>query len=129
MRAVEEETAAPASGLGAAQENKGIRPQRSARLNRLSQVQYDAGQRIATGIGELDRVLGGGIIRDSLSILAARPGAGKSTLLLQAAQKVAQQGFSVLYASGRKAKASSGEGQKGFFPGFMIGFSFYPQHQ
>lgn len=105
MRAVEEETAAPASGLGAAQENKGIRPQRSARLNRLSQVQYDAGQRIATGIGELDRVLGGGIIRDSLSILAARPGAGKSTLLLQAAQKVAQQGFSVLYASGEESES------------------------
>ena len=76
-----------------------------AKISRLKQVRYDASERLVTGIGELDRVLGGGIIRDSMTVLAAKPGAGKSTLLLQAAQRLAEQGYNVLYASGEESES------------------------
>ena len=46
--------------------------------------------RLGTGIGELDRVLGGGIVPGSLVLLGGEPGIGKSTLLLQAAANVAR---------------------------------------
>ena len=54
----------------------------------LSQVQGISEQRIATGIGELDRVLGGGIVPGSVTLVAGEPGIGKSTLLTQLALKV-----------------------------------------
>lgn len=62
-------------------------------------------ERVKTGIGEFDRLMGGGIVRDSVSILTARPGAGKSTLLLQIANKIAEQGMKVLYASGEESES------------------------
>lgn len=71
----------------------------------LKDVQMDLSLRYKTGIGELDRVLGGGIVPDSISILAARPGAGKSTLLLQAAHNLAASGLSVLYVSGEESES------------------------
>ena len=58
--------------------------------------------RLPTGIGELDRVLGGGIVRGSLILLGGEPGIGKSTLLLQAAAGVAAP---VLYATGEESAA------------------------
>ena len=105
MVLVEDLPVTSGSGLGSAQEGKGIKAQKSGRVNRLAQVKFDQGKRLVTGIGELDRVLGGGIIRDSMSVLAARPGAGKSTLLLQAAQRIAEQGNTVLYASGEESES------------------------
>lgn len=71
----------------------------------LSQVQENAAQRIVTGITEFDRVMGGGIVRDSISVLTAKPGAGKSTLLLQVAGVLAQKGCKVLYASGEESES------------------------
>ena len=47
-------------------------------------------------------VLGGGIVKDSVTILTARPGAGKSTLLLEVANDIAKKGYRVLYASRRR---------------------------
>ena len=57
----------------------------------LSQVQGISEQRIATGIGELDRVLGGGIVPGSVTLVAGEPGIGKSTLLTQLALRVGKE--------------------------------------
>lgn len=72
---------------------------------RLMDVQGSASERIVTSIGEFNRVMGGGIVKDSLTIITARPGAGKSTLLLQVAQDVAGLGLNVLYASGEESES------------------------
>ena len=56
-----------------------------------------------TGIGEFDRVLGGGVVADSLALIGGDPGIGKSTLLLQAASRLAESGRSVLYVSGEES--------------------------
>src|SRR5579863_6564636 len=59
--------------------------------------------RYATGIAELDRVLGGGLVPASAVLLGGDPGIGKSTLLLQAAASLARAGRRVLYVSGEEA--------------------------
>jgi DNA repair protein RadA/Sms len=56
--------------------------------------------RIMTGIGEFDRVLGGGIVPGALILIGGDPGIGKSTLLTQAAGHLALQGCKTLYVSG-----------------------------
>ena len=55
------------------------------------------------GIGELDRVLGGGLVAGSVVLLGGEPGIGKSTLLLQAAAGIAATGATVLYATGEES--------------------------
>ena len=60
--------------------------------------------RIGTGIGEFDRVLGGGIVPGSLVLLGGEPGIGKSTLLLQAAAQFAAAVGPVLYCSGEESE-------------------------
>ncbi len=62
------------------------------------------GERLASGEGELDRVLGGGLVRGSVILLGGEPGIGKSTLLLQVAAHVAQH-QPVIYASGEESVA------------------------
>ncbi len=59
--------------------------------------------RISTGIGELDRVLGGGIVTGSLVLVGGDPGIGKSTLLLQTCRNLAAAGRKVLYVSGEES--------------------------
>ncbi|MCF6461427.1 DNA repair protein RadA [Clostridium sp. Cult3] len=71
---------------------------------KLHSVDTDASQRIETNIGEFNRVLGGGIVKDSVTIVTARPGAGKSTLLLEISNDVANKGYKVLYASGEESE-------------------------
>jgi DNA repair protein RadA/Sms len=61
-------------------------------------------ERLTTGIGEFDRVLGGGIVPGSLVLLGGEPGIGKSTLLLQAAAHFARELGPVLYASGEESE-------------------------
>ncbi len=61
-------------------------------------------QRLASGFGEFDRVLGGGIVPGSVVLLGGEPGIGKSTLLLQAAASVAREIGPVLYASGEESE-------------------------
>ncbi len=56
-------------------------------------------ERFSSGINELNRVLGGGIVRGSLVLVGGDPGIGKSTLLLQVSESVAQSGKKVLYIS------------------------------
>lgn len=71
---------------------------------KLTEVKVDSSQRIVTSMEEFNRVLGGGIIKDSVTILTARPGAGKSTLLLEISSDVAKKGYKVLYASGEESE-------------------------
>ncbi|MDD2587196.1 MAG: DNA repair protein RadA [Syntrophomonadaceae bacterium] len=59
--------------------------------------------RFSSGIGELNRVLGGGIVPGSLVLIGGDPGIGKSTLLLQVADRVARTGSKVLYLSGEES--------------------------
>lgn len=78
----------------------------AVRATPIREVSGDARDRASTGIGELDRVLGGGLVRGSVTLLGGEPGAGKSTLLLQAASCVAASGSRVLYVS---AEESTGQ--------------------
>ena len=70
----------------------------------LDSVSDDAQERISTGIGEFDRVLGGGIVRGSLVLLGGDPGIGKSSLLMQASASLSARG-PVLYVSGEESAA------------------------
>ena len=56
-----------------------------------------------TGIGELDRVLGGGLVRGAVILIGGDPGIGKSTLVLQALTSLASRGIKVLYVSGEES--------------------------
>lgn len=78
----------------------GKQPVSQARI--LSTVPVAEHMRLDSGIGELDRVLGGGIMRGSSVLLGGEPGIGKSTLMLQAAGAYARSG-AVLYISGEEA--------------------------
>ncbi len=68
------------------------------------ELSTDGFERITTGITELDRVLGGGIVKGSLVLLGGEPGIGKSTLILQAASNLAAHGDIVLYVSGEESE-------------------------
>ena len=80
-----------------------IRQASKKTIKKLFEVVSNKSDRIITGIHEFDRVMGGGIVKDSISIITARPGAGKSTLLLQISDVIARQGFKVIYASGEES--------------------------
>jgi DNA repair protein RadA/Sms len=69
----------------------------------LSEVQADQFQRLPVSIGELARVLGGGIVPGSVVLIGGDPGIGKSTLLLQATAQLAAEGQPVLYVSGEES--------------------------
>ena len=97
---VEESTAAPVSGAKGAALPKG-KPSRLVGLRGES----PAPPRIITGIGELDRVAGGGFVAGSGVLIGGDPGIGKSTLLLQALAALARKGERVVYVSGEEAIA------------------------
>lgn len=69
----------------------------------LSGIKSEVESRIESGIGELDRVLGGGIVRGSLVLVGGDPGIGKSTLLLQMCREIVNKGRKVLYISGEES--------------------------
>ena len=71
----------------------------------IGEVDIQAAQRTLTGIGELDRVLGGGLVPGAVVLLAGEPGVGKSTLLLEVAARWAQAGQTTLYVSGEESAA------------------------
>jgi DNA repair protein RadA/Sms len=69
----------------------------------LTQVEDSSHARISTGLEELDRVLGGGLVPGCLGLIGGDPGIGKSTLLLQVASSVARQAGKVLYVTGEES--------------------------
>ncbi|NLK20623.1 MAG: DNA repair protein RadA [Epulopiscium sp.] len=69
----------------------------------LEDIGIDKEERILTGAGELDRVLGGGIVKGSLVLVGGDPGIGKSTLLLQMCEYIGEKGSKILYASGEES--------------------------
>jgi DNA repair protein RadA/Sms len=69
----------------------------------ISSVEPNVSQHRSTGIDELDRVLGGGVVPGSVVLLAGDPGVGKSTLLLEVAHRWAQSGRRALYVSGEES--------------------------
>ena len=75
------------------------------KVEQLKNVVASKSGRILTGIGEFDRVMGGGIVKDSLTILSSPPGGGKSTLTLTISNELAKQGYVVLYASGEESES------------------------
>ncbi|KAB2847940.1 MAG: DNA repair protein RadA [Hyphomicrobiaceae bacterium] len=91
-------SAPPGSGLARAQRGKALEVE--------TLITADAGTpRFSTGIGELDRVTGGGLVPGSALLIGGEPGIGKSTLLLQLAAEIAKSGRSALYLTGEEATA------------------------
>lgn len=72
-------------------------------VQKLKNINIDKDIRFITGIKELNRVLGGGVVKDSVNILTARPGCGKSTLLLQLALDFARKKIKTLYISAEES--------------------------
>jgi DNA repair protein RadA/Sms len=69
----------------------------------IDTIASDERERVKSGIDEVDRVLGGGIVRGSAVLVGGDPGIGKSTLLLQVMQHLAARGLKVLYVSGEES--------------------------
>lgn len=93
-----EEQAAPEPPKGV-----GTRQGKGAKPALLQDIAMEQMSRVRTGIGELDRVLGGGIVPGALILLSGDPGIGKSTLVLQIADAVCRHAGAVLYGSGEES--------------------------
>jgi DNA repair protein RadA/Sms len=76
----------------------------AAKPHKLSEIIHQEKDRFTTGFGEMDSVLGGGIVPGSVVLLAGDPGIGKSTLLLQMAINISLKGKIVLYISGEESE-------------------------
>lgn len=76
---------------------------KEAVLSKMSEISTAKEERVATGMKELDRVLGGGIVPGSLTLVGGDPGIGKSTILLQTCRFLGNAGYSVLYISGEES--------------------------
>lgn len=96
-------TTAAKAGL---KSSEAVRPTKRAAT--ISQLNKQPIKRTPTGIGELDRVLGGGFVEGEVVLFAGEPGAGKSTLCLAMADKFANMGHSVLYSSGEESEQQIG---------------------
>ncbi|WP_299035040.1 DNA repair protein RadA [uncultured Anaerococcus sp.] len=75
------------------------------KAKKLKEIEINESERIPSAYEEFDRAVGGGLVRDSVTILTARPGAGKSTLLLQLSKSYADEGLKVLYVSGEESES------------------------
>ena len=95
---IEEIVDAPVKGNSAA-----VRVKSAASAVKLNEINSDKESRYKTGLKELDRVLGGGIVKGSLVLLSGDPGIGKSTLILQMCEYLGKN-LSVLYVSGEESK-------------------------
>lgn len=87
-----------ASGLSA-----GSKKRKTSRPEPIGDIKSLEADRLDTGIGELNRVLGGGIVKGSLTLISGEPGIGKSTIILQAAAGIAEKYGKVLYVSGEES--------------------------
>jgi DNA repair protein RadA/Sms len=96
------EEARPAPGGGGVHRNRGAAPRSPQRLQEVAAAEV---ARLATGIDELDRVLGGGLVPGSLVLIGGSPGIGKSTLTAMALGRLAAAGRRTLYVSGEESPA------------------------
>jgi len=69
----------------------------------LNSITHESGERLPSGIEELDRVMGGGVLKGSVNLIGGEPGIGKSTLMLQLSSALALRGERVLYATGEES--------------------------
>ena len=83
--------------------SKTVKERKEAQVVTLSSITADEDDRMLTTIAELDRVLGGGIVKGSLVLVGGDPGIGKSTLLLQVCQRLSAAGRKLLYISGEES--------------------------
>ena len=83
--------------------SKGVNKRESVTPTSILDVNVTEDSRISTGMKELDRVLGGGIVRGSLTLVGGDPGIGKSTILLQVSRNLTGQGVKILYVSGEES--------------------------
>ena len=98
---VEEKVSVTGSGMGGASKTAAVRE--AQKPVEISAISLNDGERMMTGIAELDRVLGGGIMQGSLILVGGDPGIGKSTLLLQVCRQLSLAGRKVLYISGEES--------------------------
>lgn len=78
--------------------------EKSSKPQSLSKVKTSEGERLDTGIGELNRVLGGGLVKGSLTLISGEPGIGKSTIIMEASSNISNTYGSVLYVSGEESE-------------------------
>ncbi len=74
-----------------------------AKVEKIVDIKTDEESRTTTGLEELDRVLGGGLVKGSLILVGGDPGIGKSTLLIQVANNISRMGLKVLYVSAEES--------------------------
>jgi DNA repair protein RadA/Sms len=103
-------SAAPGAGAGDLLESNA--PRGESRATLLRDVPAEAAPRIATGIGELDRVLGGGVVPGSVILIGGEPGIGKSTLCLQLALAIEQGGVPATARSERSERGNELAGRR-----------------
>lgn len=98
---VEEKVSVTGSGMGGASKTAAVKEM--PKPVEIGTISLNDGERVTTGIEELDRVLGGGIMQGSLILVGGDPGIGKSTLLLQTCRQLSLMGKKVLYISGEES--------------------------
>jgi len=86
-------------------EKNAVSDKNNGKILRLDQLEDERRDRLPTGLDELDRVLGGGLVPGSVILLAGEPGIGKSTLLLQTAAALGRRGQKLIYVSGEESPA------------------------
>lgn len=82
---------------------KGKKAAAEAQVTKIADIRADLEERVTTDMQELDRVLGGGIVKGSLVLVGGDPGIGKSTLLLQVCRNLSLREYKVLYISGEES--------------------------
>lgn len=100
---VEEQVSKPKSAKGIAGTSQRAAASSAPVPVEINSVSFEENDRTSTGIAELDRVLGGGIVAGSLVLVGGDPGIGKSTLLLQMCYNLSAEGKDVLYISGEES--------------------------
>lgn len=98
---VEEKVSVTGSGMGGSA--RLVAPKDRPKPVSISSIDMKESDRVPTGLAELDRVLGGGVMAGSLTLVGGDPGIGKSTLLLQVCRNMANAGHKVLYISGEES--------------------------